>query len=418
MHTFSPSKMWIEGLGILEKPYLHLHTQFNREIPWNEIDMDFMNLNQSAHGDREHGFIAARLRKPRIIAAGYWQDEETQRKIADFMAAAAGAAESRSVRCARFGDNMREVAVTEGDKIEAQIRMGWHVNSWGIGDLADMMKEIPDSDVGTALDDASRRYEMATDDIAEVRNQLRVKLALERFMKENGVTAFVTAFQDLHGMKSLPGMASQMLMEDGYGFGAEGDWKTACLLRVMKVMAKAKGTKGGTSFMEDYTYDLTKGSEAVLGAHMLEVCPSIAGTKPKIEVHPLSIGGKEPPARLRVGRERRDQRDGHRHRRASAHDSAGDPYNRASASHAEAACRGDYVADEARFRVGRRDVDQMRRRAPLRAEPAADLRRHEALRRHNGHRVRAHRRRRLHGEPRADAHDKRHRVQAGDINDV
>ncbi len=298
MHTFSPSKMWIEGLGILEKPYLHLHTQFNREIPWDGIDMDFMNLNQSAHGDREHGFIAARLRKPRIIAAGYWQDEETQRKIADFMAAAAGAAESRNVRCARFGDNMREVAVTEGDKIEAQIRMGWHVNSWGIGDLADMMKEIPDSDVGTALDDASRRYEMATDDIAEVRNQLRVKLALERFMKENGVTAFVTAFQDLHGMKSLPGMASQMLMEDGYGFGAEGDWKTACLLRVMKVMAKAKGTKGGTSFMEDYTYDLTKGSEAVLGAHMLEVCPSIAGTKPKIEVHPLSIGGKEPPARL------------------------------------------------------------------------------------------------------------------------
>ena len=298
MHTFSSSKMWIEGLQVLDKPYLHLHTQCNREIPWDGIDMDFMNLNQSAHGDREHGFIAARLRKPRIIAAGYWQDKDTQKKIADFMAAAAGAAESRGVRCARFGDNMREVAVTEGDKIEAQIKLGWHVNSWGIGDLADMMTEIPGADVDAAFAAAAARYELASDDTEEVKNQLRIKLALERFMKAEGITAFVTAFQDLHGMKSLPGMASQMLMEEGYGFGAEGDWKTACLLRVMKTMAKAKGTKGGTSFMEDYTYDLTKGRETVLGAHMLEVCPTIAGTKPRIEVHPLSIGGKEPPARL------------------------------------------------------------------------------------------------------------------------
>ncbi|MCR5649083.1 MAG: L-arabinose isomerase [Oscillospiraceae bacterium] len=298
MHTFSPSKMWIEGLQILEKPYLHLHTQCNREIPWDAIDMDFMNLNQSAHGDREHGFIAARLRKPRVIAAGYWQDEDTQKKIADFMAAAAGVIESRGVRCARFGDNMREVAVTEGDKIEAQMRMGWHVNSWGVGDLADMAAEIKKADVEAAYADAVSRYELATDDVAEVKNQLRVKLALEGFMKSEGINAFVTAFQDLHGLKSLPGMASQMLMEEGYGFGAEGDWKTACLCRVMKVMAAAKGTAGGTGFMEDYTYDLTKGSEAVLGAHMLEVCPTLAAGKPRIEVHPLSIGGKEPPARL------------------------------------------------------------------------------------------------------------------------
>ncbi|NLZ36985.1 MAG: L-arabinose isomerase [Clostridiales bacterium] len=298
MHTFSPAKMWIEGLRLLDKPYLHLHTQFNREIPWDEIDMDFMNLNQSAHGDREHGFMAARLRKPHTVAAGYWKDSETQAKIADFMAAAAGVMEGRKLRCARFGDNMRNVAVTEGDKIEAQIKLGWQVNSWGIGDLCDMMREVPDKAVDAEFEAVCEKYELCTDDISEVKNQIRIAAALRGFMKENEITAFVTGFQDLHGMKSLPGMASQLLMAEGFGFGAEGDWKTACLLRVMKVMAEAKRTPGGTTFMEDYTYNLKKGDETVLGAHMLEVCPSIAADKPKIEVHPLGIGGKEPPARL------------------------------------------------------------------------------------------------------------------------
>jgi len=298
MHTFSPSKMWVDGLTKLQKPYCHFHTQFNREIPWNEIDMDFMNLNQSAHGDREHGFIGARLRMPRKIIVGYWRDCDTQRKIADFMRAAAGVFESRSLRVARIGDNMREVAVTEGDKVEAQIKLGWSVNGWGLGDIVRYVDTVTDSEADAKYEEILPLYTLKTDDIASVKYQIKIELGLRRFLENGGFGAFTTTFENLYGLRQLPGMAVQRLMADGWGFGAEGDWKTAALLRVMKVMAHGKA--GGTAFMEDYTYDFSESVDRVLGAHMLEVCPSIckAGEKPAIEVHPLGIGGKEPPARL------------------------------------------------------------------------------------------------------------------------
>lgn len=296
MHTFSPSKMWINGLKLLDKPMLHLHTQFNRTIP-DTIDMDFMNTNQSAHGDREFGFISARMRMPRRIVVGYYEDADVVDKIASWMRSAVGVMESRKLKAVRFGDNMREVAVTEGDKVEAQIKLGWSVNTYGVGRLAEEIEKITQKQIDDAYEKYLKNYIMATDNIESVKYQIKIELAMENFFEENGFTAFTTTFEDLYGMKQLPGMACQSLMKKGYGFAGEGDWKTACLLRVMKQMAK--GRNKGTSFMEDYTYHLEKGNEMILGAHMLEVCPSIAADDPvKIIVEPLGIGGREAPARM------------------------------------------------------------------------------------------------------------------------
>ena len=296
MHTFSPAKMWINGLKQLNKPMLHLHTQYNRELPANEIDMDFMNTNQSAHGDREHGFIGARLRMPRKIVVGYYKDEDVMQKIGNWMRVVMGVAESRKLKAVRFGDNMREVAVTEGDKVEAQIKLGWSVNTYGVGKLVEEMQLISDNLVNERFAQYEKEYDMQTDNIDSVKYQIKIELAMEKFFKENGFTAFTTTFEDLYGLKQLPGMACQSLMKKGYGFGGEGDWKVACLLRVMKKMAQ--GLNKGAAFMEDYTYHLEKDNELILGSHMLEVCPSIAEQKPKIIVKPLSIGDREAPARM------------------------------------------------------------------------------------------------------------------------
>jgi L-arabinose isomerase len=294
MHTFSPSKMWIAGLSILNKPLLHLNTQFNREIPWDEIDMDFMNLNQSAHGDREHGFIGARLRIPRKVVVGHWEDEEVHESIGGWMRSAIGISESRSLKLARFGDNMREVAVTEGDKVEAQIKLGWSVNYHPVGDLVEYIDGVSDNDVAALIEEYASLYDINTSDRDSISYQARIELGMIKFLQEGEFGAFTTTFEDLHGLKQLPGLAVQRLMAKGYGFGGEGDWKTSALTRVMKVMAT--GLAGGTTFMEDYTYHLEKGNELILGAHMLEVCPSIAAGRPAIEVHPLGIGNRENPA--------------------------------------------------------------------------------------------------------------------------
>jgi L-arabinose isomerase len=302
MHTFSPSKMWIQGLSINTKPILHLHTQFNRDIPWDSIDMDFMNLNQAAHGDREHGYIYARMRLPRKVVAGHWRESDVRRRIGVWMRAAAAAWDGKNAVVLRLGDNMREVAVTEGDKVEAQIKFGWQVNTWGIGDLAVAFAGVSDGEAEKLLGEYEAAYEFAV----EIKSpgparqaaleQAKIEIALKAMLEREGAGAFTTTFQDLHGLPQLPGLASQRLMEQGYGFGAEGDWKQSMLVRAAKVMAA--GLAGGVSFMEDYTYHFEPGKEAALGAHMLEVCPTIAGQKPRVEVHPLGIGGKAPPARL------------------------------------------------------------------------------------------------------------------------
>jgi L-arabinose isomerase len=300
MHTFSPAKMWIGGLSELRKPLLHLHTQFNRDIPWNSIDMDFMNLNQSAHGDREYGFIGARMGIARKVVVGHWEDPDVRERLGRWMRTAVAFTESRNLKVARFGDNMREVAVTEGDKVEAQIKFGWSVNGYGIGDLVQYIKDVSEQKVNELFDEYAELYDIVPEGLHEgsvresIREQARIELGLKAFLEERNFTAFTTTFEDLHGMKQLPGLAVQRLMAEGYGFGGEGDWKTAALVRVMKIMADGKGT----SFMEDYTYHFEPGNEMILGAHMLEVCPTIAATRPRIEVHPLSIGGKEDPARL------------------------------------------------------------------------------------------------------------------------
>ncbi len=302
MHTFSPAKMWIAGLSLLRKPFVHLHTQFGRDLPWSSIDMDFMNLHQSAHGDREFGHITSRLRLPRKVVVGFWQDAETVAEIGVWMRAALGWHESQNLKIARFGDNMRDVAVTEGDKVEAQARLGYSVYAFGIGDLVAEIKEVTDAEVGKLLAEYREVYTIHAGHDKEdtLKEAARIELGLRAFLVKGGFGAFTDNFQDLHGMDQLPGVAVQRLMADGYGFGGEGDWKTAGLVRTMKVMAT--GMKGGTSFMEDYTYDFGTGSGAagpkVLGSHMLEVCPSISSGKPTLEVHPLSIGGKADPARL------------------------------------------------------------------------------------------------------------------------
>jgi L-arabinose isomerase len=296
MHTFSPAKMWIAGLSILSKPFLHLHTQFNRDIPWNEIDMDFMNLNQSAHGDREFGFICTRMRLSRKVVVGHWQNPKVHGQIAVWMRAAIARNESVGLKICRFGDNMREVAVTEGDKVEAQKILGWQISGHGVGDLVASMNTISDSEVDALVAEYKSKYIINTNDMESIRYQAKIEAGMKKFLDERGYKAFTTNFEDLHGLKQLPGLASQRLMEQGYGFGAEGDWKQAGLVRLMKVMST--GLKGGCSFMEDYTYHLDPVQPAILSAHMLEICPTVSEDKPKIEVHPLGIGGKDAPARF------------------------------------------------------------------------------------------------------------------------
>ena len=296
-HTFSPSKMWINGLVALQKPYCHLATQYNREIPNDEIDMDFMNLNQAAHGDREHGFIAARLRIPRKVIAGHWQDETVMTRLGSWMKAAVGVAVSKELKVMRFGDNMREVAVTEGDKVEAQIKLGWQVNTWAVGDLVTEMNAVTEAEIDALMAVYTADYDVNTENVDAIRYQAREEIAMERMLTREGCMAFTNTFQDFYGMEQLPGLASQHLMSKGYGYGGEGDWKVAAMTAIMKAMGE--GGNGSSGFMEDYTYHLPVGSEYSLGAHMLEVCPSLAADKPRIETHHLGIGMNEKdPARL------------------------------------------------------------------------------------------------------------------------
>ncbi len=302
MHTFSPAKMWIGGLQALQKPFVHLHTQFNRDIPWPDIDMDFMNLNQSAHGGREFGFMASRLRIERKVITGYWKDPSVLKRLGSWIRSACGWHEMKKTKVARFGDNMREVAVTEGDKVEAQMRFGFSVHGFGVGDLVEKIKTVGDEEINELVRDYEKRYRVCNelgkggtrrDALLE---SVRIEAGMRKFLEGPGFTAFTTSFEELHGMSQLPGAAVQRLMSEGYGFGAEGDWKTAALVRAMKVMAA--GLPGGTSFMEDYTYHLDPSGMKVLGAHMLELCESLADGKPSLEIHPLSIGGKSDPVRL------------------------------------------------------------------------------------------------------------------------
>jgi L-arabinose isomerase len=302
MHTFSPAKMWINGLKILQKPMLHLHTQFNRDIPWGDIDMDFMNLNQSAHGDREFGFISARMKLKRKVVVGHWKDEKVVERINAWCRAAAGWHDWQGARFVRFGDNMRFVAVTDGDKVEAEMKFGYSVNYHGIGDLVQVINAVSDADVAKLCEQYADQYTLAKglekggDKHSSLREAAKIELGLRRFLQQGNFKGFTDTFEDLHGMVQLPGLAVQRLMNEGYGFGGEGDWKTAALVRLMKVMAT--GLPGGNSFMEDYTYHFEPGNEMVLGAHMLEICESIADGKPSCEIHPLGIGGKADPVRL------------------------------------------------------------------------------------------------------------------------
>ncbi len=298
MHTFSPAKMWIAGLSILNKPFVHFHTQFNRDIPWDSIDMDFMNLNQSAHGGREFGFICSRMRKNRKVVVGHWQDSDCHARLDSWIRAAAAVNDWKNLKVARIGDNMREVAVTEGDKVEAQKQFGYSVNGYGIGDVVAVINSVTDAEIKDMMASYEKEYAVKFNDAqkSNVADSAKIEVGMRKFMEKGGFRAFTTTFEDLHGLVQLPGLPVQRLMADGFGFGAEGDWKTSALVRAMKVMAS--GLKGGTSFMEDYTYHLDPAGMKVLGAHMLEVCPSISDSKPKLEVHPLGIGGKSDPARL------------------------------------------------------------------------------------------------------------------------
>ena len=302
MHTFSPAKMWIRGLSILKKPICHLHTQFNAKIPWDKIDMDFMNLNQSAHGDREFGFIMSRMRKKRKVVVGHWQEERVQKKLGNWSRVVLGWNELQNLKVARIGDNMRHVAVTEGDKVEAQMRFGVSVNGYDSSEVVAHINKVSKEDLNRLLEDYEKEYQLseALQKGGKQRNSLeeaaKIELGLRSFLEEGGFKAFTDTFENLGELKQLPGIAVQRLMADGYGFGAEGDWKTAAMLRAMKVMSY--GLDGGTSFMEDYTYHFTPQKSYVLGSHMLEICSSIAEGKPSCEVHPLGIGGKEDPVRL------------------------------------------------------------------------------------------------------------------------
>ncbi len=295
-HTFSPAKMWIKGLKALQKPMLHLHTQYNEKLPYDTIDMDFMNLNQAAHGDREFGYICARLNLNNEVVVGYYKNAKVVKEIKDWINVASAYDFSNNLKVARFGDNMREVAVTDGNKVSAQITMGWQVNAFGVGGLVERIAKVTDKEVDTAIEEYKKLYTIKTDNLAAVKEQAKYEIAMKQFFAEKGIGAFTNTFEDLYGMKQLPGLATQRLMAQGIGYGGEGDWKTSAMGAVM--MKMAEGRSGGTGFMEDYTYDLTENEELVLGAHMLEVPVSFAANKPSIEVHPLGIGGKEAPARL------------------------------------------------------------------------------------------------------------------------
>ncbi|MBQ1477525.1 MAG: L-arabinose isomerase [Erysipelotrichaceae bacterium] len=296
-HTFSPSKMWLTGLQLLQKPYCHFATQYNLEIPNEEIDMDFMNLNQAAHGDREHGFIGARLRLKRKVIAGYWKDDEVAKKLAKWMKVCVGVDFSRHLKVMRFNDNMRDVAVTEGDKVEAQRKLGWEVNSWAVGDLVKEMNKVTEEEIDKQMEEYLSLYDVNTENTDAIRYQAKEEIAIRRMLDKNGCKAFTNTFQDLYGMEQLPGLASQHLMSLGYGFGAEGDWKVSAMTAILKKMGEKEN--GASAFMEDYTYHLEKGREYSLGAHMLEVCPSVAADRPRIETHHLGIGMNEKdPARL------------------------------------------------------------------------------------------------------------------------
>ncbi len=296
MHTFSPAKMWIRGLKVLRKPMLHLHTQFNEKLPYDTIDMDFMNLNQSAHGDREFGFICTRLGIKRDVAVGYYKSESVIAQVRRFADVARALAFGNGLGVAMFGNNMRGVAVTDGDRVESEIKYGWSVNYYAVGDLCDIISEVGEEEIDLKMAEYASSYDMATEDIGAVREQARYEIALERFTKEKAIGALTDTFEDLHGLSQLPGLAVQNMMKKGMGFGPEGDYKTAALGAVLFEMARYR--RGATGFLEDYTYDLTDGSECELAAHMLEVSPVFAKERPKIEVHPLGIGGKNPPARL------------------------------------------------------------------------------------------------------------------------
>lgn len=302
MHTFSPAKMWVKGLQDLKKPLMHLHTQFNKEIPWSEIDMDFMNLNQSAHGDREFGHMVSRMRKNRKVVVGHWQDTGVQQKIAVWMRVATAWADAQNMLIVRFGDNMNNVAVTDGDKLEAEMRLGYHVDYYGVGDLVAYQDQVTEAEVDALVAEYEQLYVLADNcqkgakDYNQVREAAREEIALRRFLTDKGAKAFTTNFNALHGLNQLPGLACQRLMAEGYGFGAEGDWKTAALVRTLWVMAQE--LPGGTSFLEDYTYHFDGQQSAILQAHMLEISPEITTQKPRLEVHPLGIGGKADPARL------------------------------------------------------------------------------------------------------------------------
>ncbi len=302
MHTFSPAKMWIGGLKILNKPMLHLHTQFNRDIPWDSIDMDFMNLNQSAHGDREFGFIMSRMRMNRKVITGHWQDTTLIEQINKWTRTAAGWHDWQGAKFARFGDNMRNVAVTEGDKVEAEIKFGYSVNTYGVGDLVKVINQTSEKSIDKLVQEYADTYTLSPslqkgkEQHQSLRDAAKIEIGLQAFLKDGNFKGFTDTFEDLHGLVQLPGIAAQRLMAKGYGFAAEGDWKTAALVRAMKVMGS--GLEGGNSFMEDYTYHFEAGNEMVLGSHMLEICPSISNAKPTCEIHPLGIGGKADPVRL------------------------------------------------------------------------------------------------------------------------
>ncbi len=302
MHTFSPSRNWIAGLAALKKPLAHLHTQYNQDIPWADIDMDFMNLNQAAHGDREFGFIMSRMRMNRKVIVGHWSDPEVQERLSAWTRAACAWHDAQGAKLARFGDNMRSVAVTEGDKVEAQLRLGYAVHGYGVGDLADLVHQVSDAEIDALVKDYQAQYYLAPDlepggaRHSSVREAARIEIGIRQFLEAGDFKGFTTTFEDLHGLEQLPGLSCQRLMADGYGFAGEGDWKTAALVRAMKVMSS--GLEGGTSFMEDYTYHLNPNGQKVLGAHMLEICPTIAEGQVNLEVHPLGIGGKADPARL------------------------------------------------------------------------------------------------------------------------
>lgn len=302
MHTFSPAKMWIRGLTALQKPLLHLHTQFNRDIPWNSIDMDFMNLNQAAHGDREFGFMVSRLRKNRKVVVGHWSEHSVQQSIGEWTRVAAAWDDWQGAKFARFGDNMRFVAVTDGDKVEAETKFGFSVNTYAVGDLVEVINSVTDAEIDALVKEYEASYNMSEnllengDKRSSLIESARIELGLEKFLVDGGFKGFSDTFEDLHGMKQLPGLAVQRLMQKGYGFAGEGDWKTAALVRAMKVMGS--GLEGGNAFMEDYTYHLDPQKPRILGSHMLEVDPVLAADKPSCEVHPLGIGGKEDPVRL------------------------------------------------------------------------------------------------------------------------